>query len=85
MVGIPRGFEFLISVAGEKNLRVVPKQAPVAVRLRPKENLPPDEAVVRIDAGIRLGAVAADAEDLLRAEDVFCRGNKVFQNAVGVC
>ena len=60
VVGIPRGFEFLISVAGEKNLRVVPKQAPVAIGFRPEENLPPNEAVVRIDSGIRVGSIAAE-------------------------
>ena len=84
VVRVPRGFEFLVAVARKENLGVIPEQSPVAIGLRPEEDLTPDEAVVRIDARIRLGAVAADAEHLVGAEDILRRGNEVFADAVRV-
>ena len=61
----PSFLEDKVIRSGFKKLRVIPQHTPVVGRFDPEKNLPPDEAVVGIDAVTAGSTVTAESFQLL--------------------
>ena len=59
-------FEALVILARLEDLAIIPKHAPIIIGLFPKEDLLPNEAIIRTDAGVLIGAITGEAKQLLR-------------------